>query len=98
MLCPVGRTAYAAIAALLGFTMYSLAAAEAAELVQLKARRVVALVLGAGVVPVFTLCTGHIDDYAICFLCHFLYPCIWRNVKRVGGYLLPRHTLSRLSC
>ena len=48
--------------------------ATRAELLQLQSVRVVALVLGAGVVPLLALGAGQVDYDAVCFLCHFFSP------------------------
>jgi hypothetical protein len=47
----------------------------AAELVKLHAAGVVALVLGAGIVTLFALGAGEVDDDAVLFLCHGFFPC-----------------------
>jgi hypothetical protein len=56
---------------LLGFPVQAMNPAAWAELLQFHAARVVALVLGAGVVALLALGTGQVNYYAILFLCHF---------------------------
>jgi hypothetical protein len=55
---------------LLRLAVEAMYAAPTAELVKLDAAWVVALVLGAGVVPLLAFCAGEVDDYAVLFLCH----------------------------
>ena len=59
---------------LLCLAVQPMLATARAELVQLHACRVVALVLGACVVSLLALCTRQIDDDAVGFLCHFFSP------------------------
>ena len=49
-------------------------AAARAELVELQPRRVVALVLRAGVVAILALGAGQVDYDAVGFLCHCFVP------------------------
>ncbi len=64
---------------LLGFAVQPVLATTRAELLEFQPVRVVALVLGRSVVAVLTLSTSQVDDYAVCFLCHFF---LSRNEKR----------------
>ncbi len=74
----VGRP-LSAVYWLLRFAMQPVLATTRTELLKFQSIRVVALVLGRGVVAVLTLSTSQVDDYAVCFLCHFFFS---RNEKK----------------
>jgi hypothetical protein len=59
-----------AIDYLLGLTVHSVIPAPGAVFFQLQPRLVVAAVLFARVVALFTLCTRQRDNNANCFFCH----------------------------